>query len=77
MMIFLLRYRYKHGKNPHVDSKIYSLMAFITMLGAIAETGGFLVDGCTIACGRFLNYLFKQPLVPRNGQHRLSLVYVC
>ena len=59
MMIFLLRYRYKHGKNPHADSRIYSLMAFITLLGAIAETGGFLVDGYTMACGRFLNYLFN------------------
>ena len=59
MMTFLLRYRYKHGKNPHADSRIYSAMALITLIGAIAETGGFLVDGSTMAGGRFLNYLFN------------------
>ena len=59
MMIFLLRYRHKHGKNPHADSRIYSLMAFVTLLGAIVETGSYLVDGSGMACGRFLNYLFN------------------
>ena len=56
LMVFLLRYRRKKGKNIHRDDMIYNLMAVITLLGAVAETAAFLVDGKNIAGGYIVNY---------------------
>lgn len=56
LMVFLLKYRSKNGKNIHQDDRIYNLMAVITLLGAVVETAAFLVDGKDITGGYIVNY---------------------
>ncbi len=57
LMLFLIEYRRKNKRNIHRSDKIYTVMAIITLCGAVTETLSFLVDGTDMPAGRALNYI--------------------
>lgn len=57
LMCYLLSCRRKNRESIHAEDKVYDGIAIVNILGAVAETIGFLIDGkCFIGC-RQLNYI--------------------
>ncbi len=57
MMVFLLSTRRNNRESLHREDKLYDSMAIITILGAILETIGYLVDGVSMSGGIVINYI--------------------
>ncbi len=55
MMWFLLLCRRKNRESLHMEDKLYDGMAVMNLLGALAETTSFLIDGKSFAGSRALN----------------------
>lgn len=56
MMSFLLICRRKNRESLHVEDKIYDGIVLMNMMGALAETIAFLVDGKSFVGSRQINY---------------------
>lgn len=57
MMCYLLSCRRKNRESLHTEDKVYDGIAKVNILGAVAETIGFLVDGKSFIGCRQLNYI--------------------
>ena len=57
MMSFLLICRRKNREILHMEDKIYDGMAIVNLLGALAETVSFMIDGKDLTGGRVVNYI--------------------
>lgn len=57
MMSFLLICRRKNREILHMEDKIYDGMAIVNLLGALAETVSFMLDGKDLTGGRVVNYI--------------------
>lgn len=56
MMSFLLICRRKNRESLHVEDRIYDGIVWMNMMGALAETIAFLVDGKSFVGSRQINY---------------------
>lgn len=59
MMCYLLSCRRKNRESLHTEDKVYDGIAKVNILGAVAETISFLVDGKSFIGCRQLNYIFN------------------
>lgn len=57
MMCYLLSCRRKNRESLHTEDKVYDGIAKVNILGAVAETISFLVDGKSFIGCRQLNYI--------------------
>ncbi len=57
MMWYLLYCRRTNRENTHAEDKLYDAMCVANLLGALAETVSFLVDGMTFPGAFQINYL--------------------
>lgn len=59
MMWFLMTCRRQNRESIHTEDRVYDGMAFINMIGAVAETASFLIDAKTFTGGRLLNHVLN------------------
>ena len=74
MMCYLLSCRRKNRESLHTEDKVYDGIAKVNILGAVAETISFLVDGKSFIGCRQLNYI---SVFYWYGQYGAALVLIC